>query len=64
MTIHIESETQTEWVERCDHEGTTEPLGGLAAASSCTACGRMWPTRFGAVGPTTRIVSKGDAANG
>jgi hypothetical protein len=47
MTIHIESETDTERIERCDHEGATEPLAGLSTVSVCSACGEIWPTRFG-----------------
>jgi hypothetical protein len=31
VTIHIESETDEHRSERCDHDGTTEPLGGLAS---------------------------------
>src|SRR5262245_37523443 len=57
LTIHIERETDTERIERCDHEGTTEPLAGLASVSVCTACGKTWPTRFGAGAPTVRIAS-------
>ena len=59
MTIHIERETTTERIERCDHDGTTEPLNGLSTASTCTVCGKTWPTRFGAGAATVRIVAKG-----
>jgi hypothetical protein len=45
-------------MERCDHEGTTEPLEGMAAISVCTVRERTWPTRFGAGAPTVRIVEK------
>jgi hypothetical protein len=59
---HIERETETERIERCDHDGTTEPLNGLASVSTCTACGATWPTRFGAGAATVRIVRKVDGA--
>jgi hypothetical protein len=59
LTIHIERETDTERIECCDHDGTTEPLNGLASVSVCTACGTTWPTRFGGAA-TVRIVSKVD----
>jgi hypothetical protein len=49
-----------ERIERCDHEGTTEPLGGLSYVSVCTACGVNRPTRFGAGAPTVRIACKRD----
>jgi hypothetical protein len=58
MTIHIQRETDEQRIERCDHEGTTEPLNGLDSVSTCTACGKTWPTRFGAGAATVRIVSK------
>jgi hypothetical protein len=58
LTVHIERETETERIERCDHEGTTEPLGGLSTVSSCTECGATWPTRFGAGAVTVWIVPK------
>jgi hypothetical protein len=61
LTIHIERETETERIERCDRDGTTEPLNGLASVSVCSACGKTWPTRFGAGAETVRIVSKVDA---
>jgi hypothetical protein len=61
MTFHVEPETETERIERCDHEGTTEPLGGLASVSVCTACNATWPTRFGVGAETVRIVPKRDA---
>jgi hypothetical protein len=57
MTIHIESETDTERIERCDHEGTMEPLAGLSTVSVCSACGKIWPTRFGKGAETVWIVS-------
>jgi hypothetical protein len=40
LTIRIESDTDVQQIERCDHDGTTEPLGGLASGSVCTACGK------------------------
>jgi hypothetical protein len=43
-------------MERCDHEGTTEPLGGLRSVSRCSECNKTWPTNFGAGAPTFRIV--------
>jgi hypothetical protein len=46
--------------ERCDHDGTTEPLNGVATISTCSECGKTWPTRFGAGARTVRIVSKLD----
>ena len=58
MTIHIERETDTDRIERCDHEGTTEPLGGLASVSVCIACNATWPTRFGVGAATVRVVVK------
>jgi len=57
LTIHIERETDTNRIERWDHEGTTEPLNGLTTVPVCTECGKTCPTRFGAGAPTTRIVS-------
>jgi hypothetical protein len=59
MTIQIEWETDDERMERCDHEGTTEPLDGSESISHCAACGKMWPTKFGTGADTVRIVSKG-----
>jgi hypothetical protein len=58
LTIHIERETETERIERRDHDGTTEPLGGLTSVPVCTACGKTWPTPFGRGAETVRIVSK------
>ena len=58
MTIHIENETTTERIERCDHEGTTGPLNGLSSVSVCSGCGKTRPTRFGASAETIRIVPK------
>jgi len=58
VTIHIESETDEQRVERCDHEGTTEPLDGFVSISTCTACGKTWPVRFGAGAATVRVVTK------
>jgi hypothetical protein len=59
MTIHVGRETETERIESWDHATTTEPLGGLASISTCTACGKAWPARFGAGSGTVRIVPKG-----
>jgi hypothetical protein len=58
VTIHVERETDEQRVERCDHDGTTQPLNGLASISNCTACGKTWPTRFGRGAATARVVSK------
>jgi hypothetical protein len=58
MGWKLESETGTQRIERCEHEGTTEPLNGLASVSTCTACGKTWPTRFGAGAATVRVVPK------
>jgi hypothetical protein len=60
VTVHVEWETAEQRMERCDHEGTTEPLSGLGSISSCSVCGKTWPARFGAGAPTVRIVSKLD----
>jgi hypothetical protein len=60
MTIHVERETDDHRIESCDHAGTTEPLAGLASFSTCSACGKTWPTRFGKGAPTTRVVAKRD----
>jgi hypothetical protein len=59
MTIRVESETDSHRIECCDHEGTTEPLGGLSSVSVCTACGSTWP-RFGVGAATVRILAKAD----
>jgi hypothetical protein len=60
VTIHVESETDEQRIERCDHEGTTEPLNGVTSISTCTACGKTWPSRFGAGSETVRLLSKRD----
>jgi hypothetical protein len=59
MPWTVESETDGQRIERCDHDGTTERLGGPAILS-CTECGKTWPARFGAGAPTVRIVAKRD----
>jgi len=64
VTIKIEWETDEQRIERCDHDGTTEPLNGLASISRCSVCEKTWPTRFGAGAPTVRIVSKRDGGAG
>jgi hypothetical protein len=46
VTVHIEWETEEQRMERCDHEETTELLDGLPSVSTCTECGKTWPTRF------------------
>jgi hypothetical protein len=56
MTVTVEWQKDGQRMERCDHDGTTEPLNGLASISSCTACGKTWPARFGAGAATVRIV--------
>jgi hypothetical protein len=63
VTIHIESETDEHRIERCDHEGTTEPLGGLTSVSVCSECGATWPTRFGIGAATACVVSKSHGAD-
>jgi hypothetical protein len=55
MTVTVEWEKDGQRMERCDHEGTTEAIGG-GTISACTACNKTWPTRFGAGVPTVRIV--------
>jgi len=62
VTWHVESETDEQRVETCDHKGTSGPLDGAATISACSACGKTWPTSFGAGAPTVRIVSKLDSA--
>jgi hypothetical protein len=57
MAVTVEWESDEQRMERCDHEGTTEPLAG-GAVSVCVECGKTWPARFGAGAPTVRIVSK------
>lgn len=61
MTVIVEWEKDGQRLERCDHDGTTEPLDGITAVSVCTACGTTWPTRIGAGAATVRVVSKDDA---
>jgi hypothetical protein len=56
--VRVDWETDEQRMERCDHEGTTEPLSGSEAVSVCTACGKTWPTRFGAGAATVRVVTK------
>jgi len=63
VTIHIESETDEQRIERCDHEGTTEALGGLVSVSVCTVCDATWPTRFGVGAETVRIVPRTTSTN-
>jgi len=47
-------------MERCDHQGTTEPLDGLSSVSVCSYCGKVWSSRFGAGAATVRLVDKGE----
>ena len=56
--VHIEQTKDGQRIETCDHDGTTEPLNGLVSISSCTACGKTWPARFGAGAPTVQIVAE------
>lgn len=56
MTINVDRETDTQRIGRCDHDGTTELLDGLTPISHCAACGKTWPSRFGAGAPTMCIV--------
>jgi len=58
VTLKVEWETDDQRMERCDHDGTTEPLNGSASVSVCSVCGSTWPARFGAGAATVRIVSK------
>ena len=58
MTVHIEWETAEERMERCDHDGTSAPLEDAPSVTACSACGKTWPTRFGAGAATVRLVSK------
>ena len=58
MGVQVEREDDQVRVEVCDHQGTTEPLGGSSMISRCTACGQMWPPRFGAGAPTRVFVEK------
>jgi hypothetical protein len=60
MGWKLESETGAQRIERCDHDGTTEPLNGLTSVSVCTACRQTWPTHFGVGAPTVRVVTKDD----
>jgi hypothetical protein len=57
MTVTVDWENESERLERCDHEGTTEPLHGSADVSFCTECRKTWPTKFGAGAATMRIVT-------
>ena len=54
----VEWETDEQRMERCDHEGTSEPLQDAPSVTACSACGKTWPTRFGTGAPTVRRVSK------
>ena len=47
MAVTVEWESDEQRMERCDHEGTTEPLGEVTSISRCTECGKTWPTRLG-----------------
>jgi len=58
MTVQVIREEEAARLEVCDHEGTTKPLDGDEGISKCSACGHIWPARFGAAAPLTRIVEK------
>jgi hypothetical protein len=58
MPWTVESETEAQRTESCDHSGTTQPLNDLTSILTCTECGKTWPSRFGAGAPTVRIVEK------
>jgi hypothetical protein len=45
VTVTVEWETDEQRMERCDHDGTTEPLGGMTTVSVCVERGKTWPTR-------------------
>jgi hypothetical protein len=61
MGVKVEREDDRVRVESCDHEGTTEPLGGSKAISHCCECGKTWPSRFGKGAATTRLVHKDES---
>ncbi len=42
--------------------GTSQSLKDATSISTCTACGKTWPSRFGAGAATVRVVSKRDDA--
>jgi hypothetical protein len=60
ITVTVEWENEAGRLERCDHEGTTEPLDGATDISFCTECHKTWPTKLGAGVATMRVVSKAD----
>ena len=61
MTLTVMWETDAERMVRCNHEGTTEPLGS-GVISFCTECGKTWPARFGAGAATVQIVRKSEGS--
>jgi hypothetical protein len=62
VTVRVEWEAGERRMERCDHEGTSEPAEGMRSISACLVCGKTWPARLGAGARTVRIVSKLDGA--
>jgi len=51
LTIHVERETDSERIERCDHDGTTEPLNGLSSGLAALFFSRHpWPPARAAAG--------------
>ncbi len=52
MAVRVLWETETQRMEACDHEGTSETEGNL---SKCTECGKVWPSSFKGV-PRHRLV--------
>jgi hypothetical protein len=58
MPWTVESETEKQRVESCDHSGTTQPLNGLTSILTCTECAKTCPGRFGGGASTVRIVEK------
>jgi hypothetical protein len=56
MTIHVGEGRAADGAR--DHEGTSAPLKDVPSVTTCSACGKTWPTRFGVVAPRIWVVSK------